>query len=256
MLTEIILFFVGTVVGAMNAVAGGGLLVGFPVLLAFGVPPIAANATGALVAGPGSLASAFGYRKFIRKVPKQYALLMIPCILGAAIGATLLRHTDPAKFDELVPLLVLLAVLLFAFQPFLHYQLHKHLSGKLKNARPLVLIGLALLPVAIYGGYFGAGFGFIMLAFLGFTKLHDMHQMNGLKNIAGACISITVLLCLFSAHLTDWKLGIAMGLGSVLGGYYGAHFSQRVSTHAVRIVIISTGLVTASYLAIHSYWIQ
>jgi len=253
MLQDILLVLVGIVVGSMNAIAGGGTLIGFPMLLAVGLPALAANITSNIVVLPGSLSSAFGYRSYIRKVPIRYALLMIPCIIGATIGALLLRNTPSARFGQLIPFLVLFSVILFAFQPLIHFHLHRHIHGKSKGYLPLLFIGIALLPVAVYGGYFGAGFGFIMLAFLGFTSLHDIHQMNGLKNIAGACMSLTSIIVLFSTHLINWRYGLLMGFGAMIGGFFGSKFSQRISTHAVRIIVIVIGVVTATYLSLRSY---
>lgn len=253
MITDIILVLVGILVGAMNAIAGGGMLVGFPVLLAVGLPALTANVTSNLVVLPGSISSAFGYRRYIRKVPRRYILLIIPCIIGAAIGAAILRSTTPTKFGDLVPVLVLFAVALFAAQPFIHFHLHRHIRGKTKSRLTLFLISLALLPVAIYGGYFGAGFGFIMLAFLGFTSLHDVHQMNGLKNIASASIAITSLIVLFGAHLIDLQHGIPMAVGTTVGGYMGSKYSQRFSSHTIRVLVIVIGLCTAAYLGFRSY---
>ena len=146
--------------------------------------------------------------------------------------------------------------MLFAFQPALYSQLHQHLHGpkKKKSLKPLLTIGLAVFPLSIYGGYFGAGFGFIMLAFLGFTKLHDhIHRMNALKNITTVCIAGTSLLVLFGAHLIDWHHGLVMGSGCLFGGYYGAVLTQKVPSHVIRIFVIIVGLVTATYLGLRSY---
>src|SRR4051794_584121 len=112
---DLILFFAGLIVGGMNAVAGGGMLVGFPVMLAVGIPAITANATTNIIVLPGSLSATYGYRKYLRRVPRQYLLLLIPACIGGAIGATLLRHTSPARFEQYVPALILTAVVLFAF---------------------------------------------------------------------------------------------------------------------------------------------
>jgi uncharacterized membrane protein YfcA len=253
MLQDIGLLMAGLVVGAMNAIAGGGILFGFPVMLATGLSPLVANATSNIVVLPGSLTSAYGYRKYIRKVPRQYIFLLIPCLIGAIIGVLILRNTSTAKFNTLVPCLIVFAVLLFAFQPFLHHHLHRHMKSKKKALQPLALIAFALLPVAVYGGYFGAGFGFIMLAFLGFTKLHDIHKMNGLKNLASATISCASLIFLLSAHLIDWHTGIIMAVGASIGGYYGALIAQKVPTHAIRLIVIAIGLTTAGYLAFKNY---
>lgn len=253
MLQDLGLFLAGLVVGGMNAIAGGGMLIGFPALLAAGLPALPANVTSNIVVMPGGLMAAYGYRKFLRKLKARYLVLLIPCLLGGTIGAIILRNTSNTKFQQLVPGLVLFAVVLFAFQPFIHLQLRKHMRGKIKGLRPLLVISLALFPVAIYGGYFGAGFGFIMLAFLGFTKLHEIHQMNGLKNLAGVCVSSASLACLFNTHLINWHFGLVMAAGSMTGGYFGAKFTQKISTHAIRIIVILIGLVTVTYIGLRTY---
>jgi uncharacterized membrane protein YfcA len=254
---DVILFAAGLVVGSMNAVAGGGMLVGFPVMLALGIPALTANATTNIIVLPGNITATYGYRKYLKRVPRQYLLLLIPATIGGGLGATLLRHTSPDRFEQYVPALILMAVVLFAFQPVLYSQLHRHLHGpkRLRSSlQPLYMIGLAILPISVYGGYFGAGFGFIMLAFLGFTRLHDhIHRMNALKNITTICIASASLACLFSSHLIDWHHGLVMGSGSLLGGYYGAVLTQKVPSHAIRIIVIVIGLSTASYLALRHY---
>jgi uncharacterized membrane protein YfcA len=257
MVHDIILFFAGLLVGSMNAVAGGGMLMGFPIMLAVGISPLVANATANIVVLPGNISAAYGYRKYLKRVPRQYLFLLIPAVIGSAIGATILRHTSSGSFARLVPGLIFSAVILFAFQPLLYRRLHRHLHGP-KRARdsiqPLFIVGLALLPLGIYGGYFGAGFGFIMLAFLGFTKLHEhIHRMNALKNITTICLAGTAIIFLYGAHLIDWRHGLIMGTGSLLGGYYGALLTQKASGHAIRVFVIVIGLATAAYLGLRSY---
>jgi uncharacterized membrane protein YfcA len=254
---DIILFLVGIVVGAMNAIAGGGMLLGFPVLLATGMHPLVANATSYLVVQPGNLAAAFGYRKYLKRVPKQYLLLLIPTVIGGFSGTYLLRHTSPDNFAKYVPLLILFAVVLFAFQPFLYQYVHNHLHGSPKirqRIRPLLIVALAMIPLAVYGGYFGAGFGFIMLSFLGFTRLHEhIHRMNALKNISVIFLTMTSLICLLGSHLIDWRYGLVMAGGNLVGGYAGSVGAQKISSHVLRIIVIIIGLGAAAYLGLRSY---
>jgi uncharacterized membrane protein YfcA len=250
---EILLFVVGIVVGGMNSIAGGGMLLGYPVMLAVGMSPLVANVTGNLVLLPGQLSAVFGYRKYLRKLPRRYLVLLPSCLVGAAIGATILRHISSKQFSHLIPGLILFAVLLFAFQPYLHFHLHRHMSRRSRNIQTLLWIAAALFPVAIYAGFFGAGFGFIMLAFLSFTSLRDVHKMNALKNIAGASITFVSIIFLLTTHLFSWKLGIAMAAGNTIGGYSGARFSQRFSSHVIRILVIIIGISAAIYLAFRSY---
>jgi len=255
-MTDLILFLVGIVVGCMNAVAGGGMLVGFPVMLALGIPAITANATSNLIVLPGNAAAAFGYRKYLRKVPRAYLWLLVPTALGAIVGTSLLEQTSPARFERMIPILILFAVLLFAFQPFLHNQLHQHLHGSKrlrKQLKPLFIVGFAMFPLSIYGGFFGAGFGFIMLAFLGFTRLHDhIHRMNALKCVTTTVLSLTALLSLLDSGYIDWKHGLIMGAGGIIGSYASARSIQKVSPHVIRIIVIVIGLSAAIFLGISS----
>lgn len=253
MITDLLLLLTGFIVGAMNAIAGGGMLLGFPALLMLGVPALIANAAGNVATCPGQVASAFGYRKYLRQVPRQYLWLLLPITAGAAVGALTLRYTPASNFERLVPALVLFGVALFTFQPLLHFHLHRHLKGRAKTALPLVLLAFALLPLSFYGGYFGAGYGFILLGFLGFTNLRDTHMMNAMKNVAAICVSSTTIVCLYGSHLIDWHVGLVMATGSAIGGYLGARSAQHVSSHWLRIVIIVIGFSAVIYLTLHHY---
>jgi len=250
---DIILLLAGVVVGIMNAIAGGGMLVGFPVLIALGLPPLTANATSGVITAPGQFASALGYRNYLQRVPLRYALLLAPCVIGGAAGALVLRHTSATNFAHIVPLLVLFGVMLFTFQPLLHFHLRNHLKGRKKTWLPLAFIALAMLPVSFYGGYFGAGYGLMMLAFLGYTNLPDVHMMNSMKNVAATFMSATSVICLYSAHLINWHAGLIMAVGSTTGGYIGARSAQKVSSHWLRIGIIAIGFSAAITLAVRQY---
>lgn len=253
MQNDIILLVTGLVVGVMNAVAGGGMLIGFPVLVALGVPPLVANASGYVIAAPGTVASIIGYRQYLKKVPGAYAWLLVPLLLGSTLGALMLRNTSPEDFAQMVPALVGFGVALFAFQPLMHFHLYRHLKGRAKTALPLVLLGLAMLPLGYYGGYFGVGYGFILLAFLGFTNLHDAHIMNAMKNVSALCLSLLAMVLLTGSGLINWRIGLVMGTGTALGGYLGARYAQRVSSHWLRIAIVVIGVAAVIYLAKQEY---
>ncbi len=253
MLQDILLICAGIIVGGMNAIAGGGMLIGFPVLVALGLPPLVANATGNIVTTPGQITSAFGYRKYLAKVPLRYIWLIIPCLIGAIAGALTLRGTPADHFAHIVPGLVLFGVVLFILQPFLHFHLHRHVTGRSRAWLPMLILAFALIPLAFYGGYFGAGYGFIMLAFLGFTSLHDAHMMNAMKNVSAVFISGASVACLWSTHLIDWHFGIMMGIGTTIGGYVGARCAQKISSHWLRVIIICIGLAAVIYLGIQEY---
>lgn len=255
-MTDIFLLLTGIVVGAMNAIAGGGMLLGFPVLLAAGVPAIVANATTSLVVLPGQLSAVFGYRKYLSRIPKRYLLLIFPMVAGATYGTKLLRETSHENFEQVVPILILMAVVLFMFQPFLHKHIHGHIHGSKQHRdrwQPLLIPALVLLPLSVYGGYFSTGFGFIMLAFLGFTQLTEIHRMNAFKNMLMIVISVTVLASLATSGLIDWHHGAWMAVGGLIGGFLGARIAQRVSSHAIRIAVIIIGLCAAAYLGLRNY---
>lgn len=229
------------------------MLIGFPIMVALGIPPLVANATANVITAPGQLTSAFGYRRYLRRVPRRFAILIVPLVIGAAAGALTLRQTSANDFERIIPWLVLFGVVLFAFQPLLHFHVRQHLRGKHRTLTPLFWIALATLPLAFYGGYFGAGFGFLMLAFLSFAKLSDTHMMNAMKNIGATFVSGTALLCLLSTGLIDWRVGLITAAGAAIGGYSGARFSQRLSSHWLRILVIVIGLGAVVYLALQRY---
>jgi uncharacterized membrane protein YfcA len=254
---DLILFLAGIIVGVMNALAGGGMLVGFPMMLATGMPPLIANATANLAILPGNIGAAYAYRRYLKKVPRSYLLLLFPVAIGSAAGALLLRHTSFSSFNSLIPWLILFAVLLFIFQPFLYKVLQNHLKHKKKSKKSnktLILIGIAIIPLSVYGGYFGAGLGFVMLAFLGFTSLHNhIHRANALKCCMTVCVAAVSLACLLSSHLIHWQAGLVMASGNLIGGVGGASISQKVSSHSLRITVIIIGVCTATYLFFRSY---
>lgn len=250
---DIIILAVGVVVGGMNAIAGGGMLLGFPVLVALGVPPLVANVTANVITPPGQIAAVGGYRSYIRRIPLRYACLFIPVVIGSVVGATALRHASMDSFAAMVPWLILFGVALFAFQPIVHLHLHHHLHGRKKDILPLVLIGLAIVPISVYGGYFGAGYGFMMLAFLGLGKIHEVHMLAVMKNLSSIVVSGVSVLCLYGTGLIDWRVGAIMATGTTAGGYLGAHIGKKIPSHWLRVGVIVVGLCAAAHLALQHY---
>ncbi|MBP9853147.1 sulfite exporter TauE/SafE family protein [Candidatus Saccharibacteria bacterium] len=252
MQNDIIIFIIGVIVGGMNSIAGGGMLIGFPVLTMLGIPPLVANATGHLATTGGLFSATFGYREYLRKVPRRYALLLAPVALAAAAGTFYLRSTPAEQFKTYVPLLLLFGVALFAFQPLLHFHLYRHIHGHTSRLLPIILVGLALIPICFYGGYFGVGFGFLMLAFLGFTSIRDAHMMNAIKNLTACVVGVVSIICLTGSGLIDWRVGCIMLAGTTLGGFFGSRMAQKVSSHLLRIVITIIGIAAAVYFALSS----
>jgi len=241
-LHALLLWFAAFVGGMLNSIAGGGTLVSFPALLWHGVPPIQANATNALALWPGSLTSAWGYRAEIRSGGRRYLILIAPSLVGALLGAMLLRQTPAPLFARLVPFLILFATALFALQGPIQRRLRRPGSTPQRALPGAVCYQLA---AATYGGYFGAGMGIVMLANLAFIGLTDIHQMNGLKNIFGFVINFVAALYFVHAGLVHWPEALVMMTGALAGGYASTGVARHLGREFARRAVIVIGLVMA-----------
>jgi uncharacterized membrane protein YfcA len=245
----IALFVAGLFAGLVNSVAGGGALLVYPLLLSLGLPPIVANATSTITVWPGALSSAFGYRKYLKKLPKPYYWLLVPSVIGGIIGAIILRDSSNQNFAAIVPWLIMLGVVMIALQPRINsWLMHGKKKSRKVSALNIIIVSIPVFGMAIYGGYFGAGFGIIMLAILGFTRIGDIHQMNGLKNLSGAFINLTASIYFVHYGLVHWKFVPFLLLGTISGGFIGATYSDRLPTHAIRKIIIISGVIVSIYL--------
>jgi uncharacterized membrane protein YfcA len=240
----------GFIAGLINAVAGGGALLVYPLLLSLGLSPIVANASTTITLWPGALSSAYGYRKYIKRIPNYYYWLLVPSAVGGLIGAFVLTKTTNHDFSVIVPWLIVLGVVLIALQPYIHKKLTKKDKKRSKKTSVLnlILVAIPMFAMAIYGGYFGAGYGIVMLALLGFTKLSDIHQMNGLKNLSGATINLLATVYFVHRGLVDWHYIPVLLIGSIIGGYIGSTYSSKLPTKLIRFVIIVIGIAVSIYL--------
>ena len=227
--------------GAINSVAGGGTLVSFPTLVWLGLPPVVANATSTVAIWPGSLGSIWGYRRELSGVERRTLTLVVPSLVGGITGALLLRWTPPAVFAQMVPYLILFATLLFMAQERVQRFLKTADSGAHRSTRWLAGALAFQLGVAIYGGYFGAGIGILMLASLSIIGFTDIHQMNGLKNLFGMSINGVAALYFVWAHMVAWPYVLVMVIGSIAGGYGGAGLARKLGRTAVRRIVIAIG---------------
>ncbi len=250
--------------GIMNAMAGGGTILVFPTLLLLGQPAIVANATGTVGLVPGVLASLFGYRKEVETHRAWLKTLFLPSLVGGAIGSILLLRTPEKLFAHLAPLLILFATLLFMLQGFLAKRRDARDArdaagaqageqvpidpGNLPLKRWLVAI-LAQLGISIYGGYFGAAIGILMLAVLGFLGLKDIHAMNGLKNFFTLGINGVAAAYFIYKGVVNWPAALLIILGSTLGGYAGARFARRIGREKARAAVVVIGLLVTAILA-------
>lgn len=242
----------------MNSIAGGGTLLTFPALIALGVPPLTANATSTVALWPGSISSVWGYRALLKGSGVWALGFALPSLFGGAFGAWLLLRTPPERFSAIVPWLVLGATALFVVQrPVMRWVRRRTEPGagaaptadEALTSRwpPLSILGYQFL-VAIYGGYFGAGVGILMLAALGFMGLTNIHRMNGLKNWGGVCMNVVAAVIFASSSLVNWPVALAMAIGAIAGGYLGSRTAQRVSQDLVRRSVIAIGLISGLLL--------
>lgn len=236
-----IAFAAAVVAGTINSIAGGGTLVSFPALIWLGLPSVTANATNTLAIWPGSLGGMWGFRRELRAAEPHMLALTVPSVIGGITGALLLRRTPPVVFDRLVPLLILFATLLFMAQEPIQRRLKT--AGTTAHRSPRWIIGAMLfqLLVAIYGGYFGAGIGILMLAALSILGLTDIHEMNGLKNFLALWINGVAAIYFIAARMVYWPDGAIMAVGAVAGGWGGAGVARRLGRRAVRWVVIAIG---------------
>lgn len=245
------LFGAAIAAGMINSVAGGGTLVTFPSLIWAGHPPIIANATNALALTPGALSSMYGYRQEMGEMPRRFLVLLAPSLLGGVIGAVLLRLTPPPTFAFLVPFLIIFATLLFMAQGAIQRWLKtSDLTHHPVTGRWLMGASFYQLLVGVYGGYFGAGIGILMLAVLGMMGLQNIHQMNGLKNILGSTINGVASVYFIYAGLIDWPAAGLMAVGAIIGGYGAAGIARRMGQVMVRRLVIAIGFAMAISLFI------
>jgi uncharacterized protein len=230
-ITTIILTAAAFLGGALNALAGGGSLVTFPVLLFAGLNPIDANASSVVALFPATFSTVWAYRRSIAKVSEiDVRAFLVVSLIGGLLGALLLLWTPTAVFAGLVPWLVLFATVVFA---------------------PLsVMQRLALGPrsallvhflISIYGGYFGGGIGFLMLAALTMVGMRDINAMNGLKLVLVGVMTATAIVAFVVADVVRWTEALPMVVGSVAGGYAAAHGAQRIDQRLVKALIIVLG---------------
>ena len=204
--------------GAINSVAGGGTLISFPALIWLGLNSVTANATSTVAIWPGTLGSIWGYRRELGEAEPRFRVLIVPSLVGGITGALLLRWTPPAIFDKLVPYLILFATLLFMAQEPVQRKLKTADSGTRHSTQWLVGAILFQLFVGIYGGYFGAGIGIMMLAALSILGLTDIHEMNSLKVVFGGSINGVAALYFIWAGMVQWPFVLIMAMGAIAGG--------------------------------------
>jgi uncharacterized membrane protein YfcA len=239
--------------GAVNSLAGGGTLLTFPTLLAALAPlgaqeaAVVANATSTVALVPGSLAAAWGYRRELRHTGRWVPLLLGPSLIGGMIGSLLVTRLDPGYFAALVPWLILTASLLFLAQPFVTRLIRRGKRPVGPSARTVGAVVAFQFLVAIYGGYFGAGIGILMLSALALMGLSDVHQMNALKSLLAFCINGVSVAVFVADQKVHWVYALVMAATAIVGGYLGASAARKVPQRVVRWLIVAIGFGLSAY---------
>ncbi|HJQ30846.1 MAG TPA: sulfite exporter TauE/SafE family protein [Pyrinomonadaceae bacterium] len=230
--------------GLINSIAGGGTLVSFPALLWTGRDPVLANATSTVALWPASLAGAYGFRRELKGGARTLLLFGVPSLVGGVLGAWLLLRTPSETFGRLVPFLILFATLLLTVQE----PISRRLRGAADEQKPPTRAWWAgafvfQFFVGVYGGYFGAGIGILMLAALGLLGFTDIHRMNALKNLLAICINGVAAAIFITSGAVIWSDVFVMTFAAIAGGYAGARLAYKLGRRFVRLFVIITGLV-------------
>ena len=244
---EILVFLAaGLLGGAVNAAAGGAKLFVFPLLLASGLPPIAANVTQGVALWPAQLPAVWVYRGEIRAELRNLITLLVPAFVGALSGAIIMVNSSNAAFVRVVPFLLAIAVAAIVLGPRTTDLMRRALPGARLKAATVVL----MLAIGFYGGFFGAGMGFMLLAVLSIATGRGIAQVNGAKNLFAFVIQSVAVGPMILSGLVDWLAAVCVLVGGIIGGYFGAHLVRRLPENLVRLGVAALGVVlTLSFLA-------
>ncbi|WP_446685618.1 sulfite exporter TauE/SafE family protein [Nocardioides pelophilus] len=258
----------GVGAGTINAVVGTGTLITFPTLLAIGVPPVTANISNNIGLVPGSVAGAVGYRRELAGQRERVLRLLVASVTGGLIGAGLLLVLPPEAFEAVVPVLILLGVVLVILGPRLSKVVADRAEARAAAGTAPARDGAwwvwpAVLLTGIYGGYFGAAQGVLLMAVLGIGVSETLQRLNGVKNVLVACVNgIAGVIFVLVVELAptdwfggieaeiDWLLVLLIAIGAVAGGFLGASVGRRLPPLALRAVIVVVGLVAVTVILV------
>lgn len=241
----------GLAAGTINTVVGSGTLITFPTLLFFGYPPVSANVSNSLGLVPGGLAGAWGYRYELRNLGPMLRRLAPVSFLGAVIGALLLLVLPPEAFEAIVPVLIGLALLLVVFGPRLQRWAAGHHAETITPARWVVLI-LGILLAGMYGGYFGAAQGVLLIGVMSILLPLGLQQINGIKNVLGMIVNLVaaVVFIIVAPEHVNWTIVLLISIGSLMGGFVGAKVGRAMPPWLLRSTIVVIGIVAIVYLLV------
>jgi hypothetical protein len=248
----VLLFFAGLLGGALNSVAGGGSFIGFPSLLFTGVPAVPANATNTVALWTGLFFSGGAFRHHLKVRRRVLVTLAGVSVAGGICGALLLLRTPGETFLRVIPWLMLVAVCLFVFGPRITRGIRSQPTSE-PSAKSILAAAFFQLLVAIYGGYFGGGMGFVILAMLTMFGMADVHEMNALKIVLSSATNGIAVVIFILRHAVYWPQALIMIGGAAVGGYFGAHYSLRLPQVWVRRFVIFVGMAMTTYFFVRAY---
>jgi uncharacterized protein len=239
----ILLFSTAVLAGGLNSVAGGGSFITFPTLIFTGVAPIAANATNNTAMWAAALASIGAYRQDLQVERRLLMILSVTSLIGGTLGSIALLYTSSDIFNRLIPYLLLLATLVFIFGDRLKTW-SQTLTNKPSEQPSLAKLVVLQLAIAIYGGFFGAGIGILMLATMTLSGIRNIHAMNALKAVLGSCINGVAIVPFVIAGAIAWQQAIIMAVGGAIGSYVAARFARKIRSQIVRrfVAIVAIGM--------------
>lgn len=248
------LFGAGFLAGIVNSIAGGGSFITFPSLLFVGVNPISANATNTFSSCAGYLSGAYALREELYKYKADIPKLVISSVIGGITGAWLLLKTPEALFQQAIPWLLLFSTLLFIFGGTVNrYFTERTVSYKHASLVASVILLLLLFAICVYGGFFNAGLGIIVLSYLALAGHSDINVMNGMKLLISSVVSLIAIVLFIHDEVIAWYEGSIVLIGTLLGGYAAAHLSKRLSQRNVRGFIIFASCLITTYFFFDVY---
>ncbi|MGW6062752.1 sulfite exporter TauE/SafE family protein [Streptomyces sp. NPDC055189] len=234
--------------GGINAVVGSGTLITFPTLLAFGYPPVLANVSNTIGLVPGVLSAAYGYRAELKGQRSRLIKLGLASLIGGVVGAVLLLKLSADTFSAAVPVLILIACVLVLLQPRLQKWLARRDSpGRADGGIPL---WAGVLGTGVYGGYFGAAQGVLLMGLFGSFLRDDLQRLNAVKNVLASIVNGVAAVLFIAVTSVDWTVAGVIALGSTLGGLIGARVGRRLSPTVLRGLIVAVGVTAAVAVAV------
>lgn len=240
---EVLIFMAAMIAGFINAIAGGGTLVTFPILIAIGIPPVVANVTNTVALVPGTIGGMWAQRNDFQSQYRRLLKLLPVAIVGGIAGGLVILNTSEQVFRSIIPYLILLATLLLAAQVHIKNWVVARMGHVHHEKHSPVFMMTMVFLAAIYGGYFGAGLGVILMAVLGLVTDDSLTRLNFLKQALGFAINLSAAIYFAFSGKVDWPIAFVMMFGFILGGLMGGKLAGKIKPELLRWIVVSAGLI-------------